>query len=273
MTLVVVVFGVAIVILFNVRRVKEGSAYAVRKAAPVRSRVMRVPKAVRDVLQKYFVYYNNLPEALKPQFERRVCTFMYSKRFIPRNVDGVPLEGRVLIAASAVQLTMGLPNVYLQHFDKILVYPNDYYSAIKRRYHRGEVNPRFGIIVLSWQSFVDGYIYPTDSINLGLHEMAHALLLENIIRQEDYKFFDPELLGTFDAYAREICRENKQSPTPFFRVYACTNEHEFFAVAVENFFERPQQFKEVEPELYDVLSKLLNQDPLCGTITPLPSAA
>jgi MtfA peptidase len=39
------------------------------------------------------------------------------------------------------------------------------------------------------------------------------------------------------------------------------NEHEFFAVAVENFFERPQEFKNAIPELYAILIKLLNQDP------------
>ncbi len=35
----------------------------------------------------------------------------------------------------------------------------------------------------------------------------------------------------------------------------------FFAVAVENFFERSEQFKVEIPELYSVLTKLLNQDP------------
>jgi len=38
------------------------------------------------------------------------------------------------------------------------------------------------------------------------------------------------------------------------------NEHEFFGVAVENFFERPQEFKNAIPDLYAILSKLLNQD-------------
>jgi Mlc titration factor MtfA (ptsG expression regulator) len=47
----------------------------------------------------------------------------------------------------------------------------------------------------------------------------------------------------------------------FFRPYACANEHEFFSVAVENFFERSHDFKSVMPELYLIMTRLLNQDP------------
>jgi Mlc titration factor MtfA (ptsG expression regulator) len=160
-----------------------------------------------------------------------------------------------------VQLTFGLPDIYLQHFHTILVYPNDYYSSITRRYHKGEVNPRFGIIVLSWQSFIDGYINPTDSLNVGLHEMAHALRLENIIRDEEYHFFNQDLMDKFDEFARKACDTMAHEAEPFLRPYACTNAHEFFSVAIENFFERPVAFRSALPELYDVLTKLLNQDP------------
>jgi Mlc titration factor MtfA (ptsG expression regulator) len=150
--------------------------------------------------------------------------------------------------------------VYLSHFNKILVYPDDYYSSLTKHFHKGEVNPAFGIIVLSWKSFVDGYIHPTDSVNLGLHEMAHALRLENIIHNEEYHFFDPALIDQLDSYAHSIC-SGQFTESPFFRNYACVNTHEFFAVAVENFFERPVQFKTALPALYSILAQLLNQDP------------
>ena len=209
-----------------------------------------------------FRIISNSGNSDKAKFEQKVCYFLYGKRFIPRNVDEVTIEAKVLIAATAVQLTFGLSNVYLRHFNKILVYPDDYYSAHSRRFHKGEVNPMFGIIVLSWQSFVDGFIYPNDASNLGLHEMAHALRLENVIRNEEYQFFDQDLLEKFDDYAHKICNQIENWTDTYFRPYACANEHEFFAVAVENFFERPNELKEAMPELYDILCKLLNQDPI-----------
>lgn len=243
------------------QEVREGYRYAGRKTAPIRTWVLPVPQLYRDILQKYSRYYRDLADNDKNKFERKVCSFLYSKRFIPRNMASIDIEARVLIAASAVQLTFGLPNIYLQHFDKILVYPNEYYSSITQRYHKGEVNPRFGIIVLSLNHFLDGYLKPKDSLNLGLHEMAHALRLENIIRNEEYRFFDEGLVRKLDAFAERVC-QNLNEFGNFFRPYACTNPHEFFSVAVENFFEQGEVFEREIPELYYILTRLLAQDPL-----------
>lgn len=261
-TFLAIVGLVALVVYKFQKEVKEGYQYAGRKAAPVKSRILPVPPEYKAILEKYFTFYQKLSDSNKLKFERKVTQFVYAKRFIPRQVDEVTIEAKVLIAASAVQLTFGLPNVYLRFFNKILVYPNDYYSSITRRYHKGEVNPRFGIIVLSWQSFIDGYIVPNDSRNLGLHEMAHALRFENLIRSEDYPPFHSDLLEEFDEYSHKICSDPKFAEQTFFRPYACTNEHEFFSVAVENFFERPEDFKRELPELYSILTQLLALDPI-----------
>lgn len=255
--------GVVIVVVFYYRQELEQSySYAGRQAAPVRSLVLPVPQRYREILQKYFPYYQTLSLENKAKFEKKVVRFIYEKEFIPRQVDEVTTEAKVLIAASAVQLTFGLPNVYLSIFKRILVYPNDYYSSITKRHHKGEVNPRFGIIVLSWQSFVDGYIYPNDSKNLGLHEMAHALRFENLIRSEDYPPFEADLLQQFDDFSHRVCNDPEFANQTFFRPYACTDEHEFFSVAVENFFERSELFKQQMPDLYAILVRLLGQDPV-----------
>jgi Mlc titration factor MtfA (ptsG expression regulator) len=44
--------------------------------------------------------------------------------------------------------------------------------------------------------------------------------------------------------------------------YAATNYQEFWAVCIETFFERPEEFKKQMPNLYFALCHLLNQDPL-----------
>lgn len=255
--------AIAIILIFRHRkRVWYGYRYAAVAAAPLRTYVLPVPSTYRHILQKYFSYYQRLSDGNKAKFELKVCNFIYGKRFIPRGgVPEVTIEAKVLIAASAVQLTFGLPHVYLRHFNKILVYPDNYYSSITRRYHKGEVNPRFGIIVLSWQAFVDGYIDQTDSLNVGLHEMAHALRLEHLIREQPSGMLNDSHLQQFDEWAKRICGNNGEQNT-FFRPYACVNPHEFFSVAVENFFERPELFRDALPELYAVLTRLLNQDPL-----------
>ena len=259
-TLLILSCVIALVIYRFQQEVQGGYQFAGRKAAPLKNWVLPVPQHYKDILQKYFPYYQLLSPGNKQRFERKVCNFLYRKQFIPRNIDEVTIEAKVLIAACAVQLTFGLPDIYLQHFDKILVYPNEYYSSITKQFHKGEVNPRFGIIVLSWKNFVEGFLKGQDSVNLGLHEMAHALRLENMIRNED-SFFEEKLVTRFDELAEDCCN-NSMKYSNIFRPYACTNKHEFFSVAIENFFEQPEQFKEQVPELYSILTRLLQQDPL-----------
>jgi MtfA peptidase len=260
-TILIISCVIALVAYRFQQEVQAGYKFAERKAAPVKTWMLPVPQVYKDILQKYFRYYQFLSPTNKAVFEKKVCNFLYSKRFIPRDIDELTIEAKILIAASAVQLTFGLPNIYLQHFDKILVYPNEYYSSITKQYHKGEVNPRFGIIVLSWKNFVEGYANTGDSINLGLHEMAHALRLENLIRNEEYGFLDEHLINRFDESARHICN-NFNDFSGLFRPYACSNKHEFFSVAIENFFERPEPFQKQLPELYSILTRLLRQDPL-----------
>lgn len=219
-------------------------------------------------LEKYFAYYNSLPQKQKKIFEHRVQLFIDLKHFVPRGFGEVMDEMKAIIAASAVQLTFGLSNIYLRHFEKILIYPDDYYSVIFRRYHQGEVNLHGGIIVLSWKNFARGYMDHKDGRNLGLHEMAHALRLENEIDNEEFGFFPKHLLKSWKRRANEIIDDIQNGQGSFFREYAGTNNHEFFAVAIEYFFERSQQFQDTHPDLYQLLVQLLKQDPLLMKTAP-----
>lgn len=221
-----------------------------------------IEPAYKIPLQKYHSYYKKLSPADKVIFEKRVQKFIGQKQFIARGgLNSVTDEMKALIAGAAVQLTFGHPTVYFAHFKRILIYPDDYYSQISKRRHKGEVNVG-GIIVLSWKNFVDGYIDDEDGRNLGLHEMAHALRLENAIRNDQYGFLDQKLLNVWtDLCYREIEKMN-DGESLFFRNYASIDSQEFFAVAVEYFFEKPKEFREWNTALYDTLAKILNQDPL-----------
>ncbi|HLT82159.1 MAG TPA: zinc-dependent peptidase [Cyclobacteriaceae bacterium] len=274
-TTLTVALALIVLLYFRLRSsVNKGYGRMMHATGSLRGNLMPVPAYFRDLLQKYFRYYQGLSAENKAVFERRVCRFIYAKRFIPRGMKVVPVEVKVFVAATAVQITFGLPNVQLTHFNKILIYPDNYYSTITQRYHKGEVNPAFGIIVLSMKNFMKGFLYGEDGVNLGLHEMAHALRIENIVRQE-YAFFDQGVLERFDRISEQLCAEGAVGNNSIFRPYACTNSHEFFSVAVENFFERPVQFKMEHGDLYDIMVRLLNQDPILLQVNPVtpPAAA
>jgi Mlc titration factor MtfA (ptsG expression regulator) len=217
----------------------------------------------KKILTDNFKFYQRLSNNDKIIFERRVQKFISMKEFVPRGeLKTVTREMKTLIAASAIQITFGLPSIYFRHFYRILLYPDDYYSTITRHYHRGEVNSN-GFIVLSWTNLVNGYLDDTDGRNLGLHEMAHALkIADSIQNEEEYDFMDSGTYGKFISEARLEMQKITNAKNSFFRDYAATNDYEFFAVAVENFFERPKAFHDYNQKLYILLCELLNQDPL-----------
>lgn len=221
-----------------------------------------LPNKRKEILRKRFPFYNGLSENKKRRFEQKVQYFIHVKEFIPRQIPSVTEEMKVLISACAVQLTFGYPKIFLSHFKRILIYPDNYYSTINKAYHKGEVNPRLRAIVLAWKAFVEGYISESDGKNLGLHEMAHALRLENLILNAEYNFLDEEVLERWQVLADSEMKSIANGNSRMFRDYAGTNPDEFFSVAVENFFERPEKFKSLMPNLYGILVLLLKQDPL-----------
>lgn len=212
-------------------------------------------------LEKHFVYYKKLPPKSRKIFIHKVARFMSSKEFIARQMQAVSDEMKVLISASAAQLTFGFRGITFPYFYKIFVFPESFYNYSTKAYHKGEVNPKMKAIALSWKDFVDGYL-EEDGRNLGLHEMAHALRLENRIMNEQYGFLEDWMLKEWEMHAKRTMAEIRSGTETFFRKYGSVNNEEFFAVAVENFFERPIEFNQKHPKTYRTMCQLLRQDPL-----------
>lgn len=185
------------------------------------------------------------------------------KSFIGRqSIELVTPEMKILIGATIVMVTFGWNDLRLPHFDKIVIYPDTYYSTISKQYHRGEVNPRHGIIALSWNCFLNGIADEKDGVNLGIHEVAHALKLENqIYYNDESEFFNPTVYHSFLLAANQEIQKIKAGSPTVFRSSASLNEDEFFAVSLETFFEMPHEFFEYNAELYGVLVRLMRQDP------------
>jgi len=228
-------------------------------------RLVRLMKGIsplqKEILDKYFRYYNNLNPEQKKEFERRLNYFLLDKEFIGKKMTEVTEEMKTLIGACAVQITFGYKPLKLSNFPQIILYPSQYYSRYTKKNHKGEVNSN-GIIVLSWEHFLKGYKMPHDGFNLGLHEMAHALKMEDAFSREEFAFIDHDDLTDFYKKSTAEYKRIRLGETSFIRKYAAMNREEFFAVCVEQFFEQPAEFKIALPELYHSLSHLLKQDPL-----------
>ncbi|MFN6945059.1 MAG: zinc-dependent peptidase [Cytophagaceae bacterium] len=223
--------------------------------------------AYRRFLNNNFSYYANLDPYRKRDFEKRLKYFLFHKQFVARNMRTVTEEMKLMIGACAVQLTFGFRPLKLAHFSKIVLYPKEYYSVRNRRRHKhkGQVNSN-GMIVFSWEDFLKGYKIGDDGYNLGLHEMAHALRLEDAIINEEYAFIEVKDLHHWNRVASREFYKIKMGEPSFLRTYAGTNMEEFFAVCVEQFFEQPEDFSQELPQLYEATCAMLRQDPLSGMV-------
>lgn len=211
-------------------------------------------------LKKYNPYYNSLSESLQKIFLERTVTFMREKEFRFHAMveeEYIP----VLISGAAVQLTFGLRNYRMGYFPVIHVIRKEYTLDINRETYYGHVS-RTGIYI-SWNHFLEGYADYNDSINVGLHEMAHAISYDAFLGYEDEhdrKF--KERLNEFTEEGKPLFRAMRQGASHVLDDYACTNFDEFWAVCAETFFENPVEFSDKMPALYKEISELLNQDPL-----------
>ena len=215
-----------------------------------------------SIISRHLTYYNRLGLEEQRKFLFRTWLFEHSKNFRYIEVEPSP-EMPILVSAVAVQLTFGLEKFKLNYFDDIFILRDDYHYGFYSRPFMGHVDQTG--IYLSWDNFMKGISNQTPNCNVGLHEMAHALAYVNFITQtEEDKHFKKEF-PNFSKVARPIFTSMQQvegAAKNLLGDYAATNYHEFWAVAVEIFFESPVQFRHQLPELYEAMATVLNQDPL-----------
>lgn len=259
--IVLVIIGILFVLfIFYTIVIEPVYAFVFRK--PVYVHFYPIAKKLKleelEILTNEFDFYKNLPKKYKIYFEHRVATFM--QKYPIYGKEGLVLTPRitVLIAATAIMLTFGFRKYLFDAINKIVVFPDIYYSKQNDAYHKGEFNPPMRAVAFSWKHFLEGYEIANDNLNLGLHEFAHVLHFEGI-RNTDTS------ATLFAATYEEIMQQVQHPPnylrlieSSYFRIYAYTNKFEFVAVILEHFFETPFQFKAEFPELYHKVKVMIN---------------
>lgn len=215
----------------------------------------------QDVLRNTFVMYGRLPDAYRKKCDERIVWFRSKKSFVFYGKIPQTEELRLILSATAAFMLLGLKN-YRMHRSlfRVIVYPSKYYSKINRRYHLGEYNPKFKTLVLSADKIWEGFEIPDDNKNLAVHEFAHALSYEMGKKGSwEARRFRVGMRKIRQLFEKRSFRQ-KLIDTRYFRQYGLTNLHEFFSVAVENYFETPSIFHQEFPELFDIIQRMLNFD-------------
>ena len=246
------------------------------------------PAEWRELLVRKFPLYNCLTEADRRELEGHTQVFLAEKNFEGCGGFEMTDEARVLIAAQACLLLLHRETDCYPNLRTILVYPDTYVAKTRwnekdedsdrdSRARLGESWER-GVVVLAWSSVLAGAANVYDGANLVFHEFAHQL-------DQEYGVADglPQLQceGAKACYFRyatwarvlgaefeALRRQREKGRKTVLDQYGATNAAEFFAVATECFFEKPQQMKKKHPELYEELKEFYRQDPVNFQATP-----
>ncbi|HUG89526.1 MAG TPA: M90 family metallopeptidase [Planctomycetaceae bacterium] len=227
-------------------------------------------------LRENFVLYGWLSDEERERLRRRSQVFMAEKYWEGCGGLVVSDEMKVTIAAQACLLVLGLEHEYYDRLLSVLVYPTGYFAEERRHLPAGVISEATefrlgeawtsGPVILSWDDVLAGGRFPRDGRNVVFHEFAHVLDLDHsgpdgtpeLASAEQYRTWHEVMTAEYNRLRRQSERRQRTVLDP----YGATDEAEFFAVATEAFFERPQQLLEQHPQLYGLLREFYRQEPV-----------
>lgn len=209
-------------------------------------------------LERHVPFYAALPDRDREDFLEKLKVFVWEKRFIGAGGLEMSDEVRVVVGAVAVRLILRLDLSYYDRLSEIVVYPHEAFRRPDSDLALlGEAH-HWGVVVLSWPAVLAGLRNPVDGMDTGVHEFAHAL------DRASGQFDGTPVLKSLDLYRpwAEVMskhflnlRKGRAIERKVLDEYGALNEAEFFAVATEAFFEKPEQMQERLPDLYAELAR------------------
>ena len=179
------------------------------------------------------------------------------------DVEITTIEGDTVTVQAGVRGSRR-PDWELGGTSSILFYP----GAFDEQYFGGDYADFDGMaheqgpVLLSAQAVRESWEDPADGSNVVLHELAHLFDFKNEGADGIPSLMDPSSEAAWQDLVRREMRRIRQGRS-MLRRYGATAPSEFFAVAVETFFEQPAQMQAEHPELFDALRSFFALDP-CG---------
>lgn len=235
------------------------------------------PQKWREILLERVAHYRYLLDEERDQLEKLIRYFIAEKNF--EGCGGLTMtdEIKVVIAAEACLLVLGLPPFQYKDLISVLVYPSTIILPEKRESvfsEGGTIVPhrqailgqamQNGPVLLVWDAVVRDARHPERGHNVVYHEFAHILDMRDGTADGTPELQTTKLFRAWvEVCSKEYFRLQKRSSAgkkTLLDSYGAVHEAEFFAVATELFFDRPRQMRRERPELYEVLSAYYRQD-------------
>ncbi len=231
------------------------------------------PEAWSEILDDDMVHWRWLDDDERSRLEDLIKAFLFDKRF--EWVSGMveSEEVKVLVAASACLLILGLEHAYYRDVGSIIMYPSSVVVAGRRsapqpgQFETDAIVPILGEsslhgpMVIAWDAAKRSAAHPHTGHNVIYHEFAHKIDMADG-SADGLPPMDRALRDTWEEIcSREYNAVRDGTSDDLLRDYAGVNRAEFFAVATELFLDRPIDMEMHKPDLYGVLQGFYQQDP------------
>jgi hypothetical protein len=222
-------------------------------------------KVNTEFLEKNVLFYEKLKEDEKKQFANKISEFLEQVKItgVDTNVDETD---KILIAAAAC-----IPIFYFKQWkyhslQEVLLYSdainmNFESTGNAARNILGMVGSGSleGKMLLSKNALLQGFENKSDKSNTAIHEFVHLIDqsdgetdgIPNVMLDKQYVV---PWINMIYEQIQEITK-GKSDINP----YAIMNKAEFFAVAAEYFFKRPELLEEKHPKLYEMLKEMFTK--------------
>lgn len=217
-------------------------------------------------LERHVRLYRRLDRDARRRFDTDVKIILDEWIFEGIAQVDVTDEMRLGVAAGVALLLHGRPEWELPYRQTVLFYPNafdDEYLTDSRGDFDGMAH-RQGPIILATGALYEGWKNGEDGTNIVLHELAHLLDYKTEFADGVPSLIDPRSVVAWQTLMQKEMERIRRRRS-ILDSYGATEPAEFFAVAVESFFEQTDLLEERHPELFAALEALFNMDPRTGS--------
>lgn len=229
-----------------------------KKAVPV-----NLPENFKNLLEQNVAFYRRLDDESKTRFEHKVASFLSTITIEGIHTTVEDLD-KILIGASAIIPIFAFNGWQYPNLTNVLLYPEQFNEDFDMKDGNRPVMGMVGSgsmnhkMILSKPALREGFKNETDKHNTAIHEFVHLLDgldgstdgIPAALLQKQYSI--PWLNLVHENMKAIVSKKSDINP------YGATNKTEFFAVAAEYFFERPDLLKTKHPDLYNIMEEIFN---------------
>lgn len=241
-----------------------------------RAQLMATPLSPdqRRLLTQKMPLYRRLPGGLRERLDGLINRFLDEVAFHGARGFEITESVRLLVAAQACLLIVNKENRWYDSLRTIHIYPASFRSRImehdgivglEREVHRSGESWARGPVVLAWDQAAYGAFVDDDARNVVMHEFAHQLDEQTGV-SDGSPLLDPDQSAgrwakVFQGAYQRLLHDVETGRANVLDAYGATNPAEFFAVAVETFFEQPDALHNAEPDLYREMVQYFRMNP------------